>query len=143
MSLPLNVIDRLFSRLAMTYGREFMDRYKGLDENEVKSAWAYELACYANNLEAIGFALEHLPDRAPNVIQFKALCLTAPEKNVPLLAAPKTDPVIIKHVMEGLKKDKPKQSTNGRDWARKILGAPEGRTPTVLAMARAALETTV
>ena len=139
MSLPLPVIDRIFERLVTAYGREFMARWDGMDNNSVKSAWADALGCYAGNLEAIGYALEHLPERAPNLIVFKNLCLLAPAKDVPRLESPKADLVIVAHVMAGLQQREAKPKDDGRGWARRILENQKGRTQTVIAMAKAAL----
>lgn len=140
MSLPLPVIDRIFERLVTAYGREFMARWDGMDDNAVKSAWADALSGYVNNLEAIGYALEHLPERAPNLVVFKNLCLLAPAKDVPKLEAPKADPVIVAHIMQGLQqKERSKPKDDGRGWARRILENQKGRTQTVIAMAKAAL----
>ena len=117
MDLPLKVIERLFDRLGATYGREFTYRYEGQDENSVKSMWAYELSGYADNLHAIGWALENLPEKAPNAIQFRNLCRIAPQKNeTKMLPAPEVDPKIIAMVVSALKP--PQDTPHGmKAWA--------------------------
>ena len=92
MSLPLPVLERLFARLNATYGRDFMSRYEGQDSGAVKTSWGHELDGYSNNLRPIAWALENLPDRAPNVLEFRAICRRAPAAEVPLLPEPKADP---------------------------------------------------
>ena len=91
MSLQLKVIERLFDRLNATYGRDFMSRYEGQDANAVKTSWSHELSGYANNLHAVAWALENLPERAPNVIEFRALCRRAPEIETTRLPEPVAD----------------------------------------------------
>lgn len=136
MSLPLKVIERLFERLIATYGQEFANKYQG-DLNQVKSVWAHELGGYGNKLDAIAYALEHLPERAPNVIEFRNLCTKAPETAVPMLDRPKADPAIIALITQKL--SAPVQAVGRLDWARFIVDNPKRRTPTVVQMAKQAL----
>jgi hypothetical protein len=138
MSLQLPVIDRLFGRLISTYGSDFKGRYQGVDENAVKSAWAHELSGFQNNLTQIGWALENLPERAPNVIEFRNLCRRAPETEKPRLEAPKADPAIAKMIAEKLAAV-PFNPAGRLDWAKIILANQKGRTPTVIQMAENAL----
>ncbi len=91
MSLSLQAIDRLFARLNVTYGRDFMARWEGQDVMAVKSSWAHELAGFENHLHSIAWALENLPDRAPNIIEFRALCRKSPAADLPRLPEPKAD----------------------------------------------------
>ena len=95
MSLPIAAIDRLFDRMNLTYGTQFVRMWSGLDINDVKSSWAYELGIFAHNLNAIGWALEHLPERCPNLIEFKALCKQAPRPQNEQLLAPKADEQVV------------------------------------------------
>lgn len=139
MSLSLKAIDRIFERMTMTYGRDFSARWEGVDQNAVKSSWAHELAQFDGRLEMVGWALENLPERPPNVIQFKAICWQAPKpKELALPAPTKIDPEIVRQVAEGLKA-KPFEKVDNKAWAHRILENPKGRTPTVLKMARDAL----
>jgi len=135
MSLPLTVIDRLFERLIATYGQEFVNKYQG-DLNQVKSVWSHELGGYGKNLHAIAYALEHLPEHAPNVIQFRNICMKSPESQPLMIERPKADPAIVAMIVKNLK---PVVKAERLDWARVILENPKGRTPTVLRMAKDAL----
>lgn len=135
MSLPLPVIERLFDRLASTYGTDFTNRYVG-EVSKVKSIWAYELSGFETNLKAIAYGLENLPERAPNIIEFRNLCSKAPEVTPVMLDRPKADPKIVAMIKEGLK---PIGRADRLDWARAILANQEGRTPTVVQMAKNAL----
>ena len=89
MSLPLKAVDRLFDRLSATFGSEWVYKWQGLDMAAVKTMWAYELSAFAENLSAIGWALEHLPGKCPNLIEFKMLCKQAPAPATLMLDAPK------------------------------------------------------
>ena len=135
MSLPLPVIERLFDRLASTYGTDFTNRYVG-EVAKVKSVWAYELAGFGSNLKAIAYGLENLPERAPNIIEFRNLCCKAPESAPLMLDRPKADPKIIAMIVDGLK---PLAKSDRLDWARLIVANPKGRTPTVVQMAKNAM----
>jgi hypothetical protein len=92
MSLQLKAVDRLFERLMATYGREFMGRYEGQEIGAVKSIWAHELAGFSDHMHSLAWALEHLPERAPNVIEFRNLARRAPTPDVPRLPEPAADP---------------------------------------------------
>ena len=144
MSLPTQVVDRLFDRLTATYGRDFTARWEGLDGNAVKSSWGHELAGYAGCLGSIAWALENLPQRPPNVIEFRAICRLAPAKAQPALPSPPADPA---RVAAELAKLAPARAaadgaTDPKAWAHRILArhaSGERLSPTVLTMARAAL----
>jgi hypothetical protein len=145
MSLPLKAIDRLFERLALTYGNDWANRWNGLDEMAVKSQWAHELSAFDGRLEALAWALENLPPRAPNVIEFKQLCRTAPAPQVPKLPEPKADPERLKAELAKLGQLRAKTvatTVDHKSWARRIIGRYEGGeklNPTTLRFAREAL----
>jgi len=95
MALPIAVIDRLFDRLAMTYGSEFTNKWSAVNTTEMKTIWSYELSNFADNLNAIGWALQNLTDRCPNLIEFKNLCKQAPRPDNLQLDAPKAPAEIV------------------------------------------------
>jgi hypothetical protein len=126
--MPLQAVDRLFSRLTMTYGPSFTRTFDGLDLNEVKSLWSHELSFYNTHekMSDIAWALENLPERAPNVIEFKNLCRKAPKREAPKLPEPKANPERLKaelaKLMAPAKEAAAKaQFTDGREWARRIV----------------------
>ena len=92
MSLPAAWTDKIFTKLTLAYGRDFLARWEGIDLNDVKSDWSHELAGFAEHPEAIAYALANLPPKAPSVIEFRALARRAPLPEVKLLDAPKADP---------------------------------------------------
>lgn len=146
MSLPLKAIDRLFERLAATYGSEWTSRWMGQDENKVKTIWSYELGAYEHHLEDIAWALEHLPSRAPNAVEFRQLCRSAPRlEQKPALPEPKADPARVNDELSKLRellKVKPVTSHDPKGWAKRIIARHEAGdkiNPAPLQMAREAL----
>jgi len=77
-------VDRIFERLIGVYGRDFKCKFSIIvDGRDVgieaaKAAWAEELGFCQSHPECISYALKNLPENAPNAIQFKRLCQTAP-----------------------------------------------------------------
>ena len=123
MSLPIAVVERLYDRLSMTYGAEFKNKWSGMPLNEVKTHWAYELSQFSSNLNAIGWALQNLPDRCPNLIEFKSLCKQAPRAEYAALEAPKAsaeivDKEILKIVSSFVKPKK--DNVDHKLWAKKL-----------------------
>lgn len=145
MSLSLKAVDRLFERLALTYGKQFTDMYATLDPQAVKTMWSHELSIFANGLHRIAWALENLPARCPNAIEFKQLCRQAPAPEVPALPEPKADPERLKRELAKLadmKKAAVADKTDHKAWAKRILArhtAGERINPTSLRFAREAL----
>jgi len=114
---------------------------------DAKSAWAYELSPFENHLHRVAWALDNLPDKCPNPIEFKKLCRLAPEPEQPKIEAPKVDMGRLAAELAKLEplKTELKKSPSSKDcraWAKTILAEPKGRTPTTLQMARNALENT-
>jgi hypothetical protein len=97
-----DVIDRLFSRLAATYGADWTRQWAKVPLSDVKTIWCHELEGYFGHLSAIAYALDNLPERCPNVIQFRNLCRAAPSSDVPRIDPPKADPAIVAKVLAGL-----------------------------------------
>ena len=121
MSLSIKAIDRLFQRLNATYGADFLGRYKGTPEGDLKTVWAHELTGFENQLSSLAWALENLPERAPNVIEFRNLARRAPAPELPRLPEPKAD---LARVNAGLAKLAPLKASlakaapvGGLDWA--------------------------
>lgn len=87
MSLPIPWVTKIFDKLTLVYGRAFRARWDGLAIEDVKADWAQELSGFAENPDAIAYALKHIPaDKPPTVLQFKDLCRKAPPKEFAKLA---------------------------------------------------------
>lgn len=148
MSLHIKAIDRLFERLGATYGAQWTRQWQDIPMVDVKTAWAHELDVFSGSLHRLAWALENLPARCPNAIEFKALCRQAPAPDVPQLPEPKADPARVSAELSKLGELRAKvlstQPVDRLEWARKIVArhvACERVTPTVLKMARDALAT--
>jgi hypothetical protein len=148
MSLPHKAIDRLFERLAATYGSAWTRMWADVPINDAKSAWAHELSGFESDLGSVAWALDNLPEKCMNVIEFRNLCRRAPTPQVPKLPEPQANPERI--AAELLKLGEIKKNVmspssggkDGRDWARRIMGrfdAGEKLNQTTLTFARQAL----
>ena len=133
MNLHMEAVDRLIDRLRATYGRDFAARYEGVQPEAVKAIWARELAGFGTRLGSIAWALENLPERAPNAIEFRNLCRRAPEAPAPRIEAPPADPERVRVALATLKPAPAK--ADGRDWARRILArAADGEKPSFISV---------
>lgn len=145
MSLPDPWIDKIFTKLTLAYGREFIGRWEGLELAAVKTDWGHELAAYAQSPHAIAFALQNLPpDRPPTVLQFRAICRQAKSQDVQRLPEPPADPARVAAELAKLvpiaKANAPAQ--DGKAWARRIIErheAGEKLTPIAVKFAQQAL----
>lgn len=123
-ALPEQWVDRIFQKLAVTYGRDFLSRWEGLDIGAVKGDWGHELRGFQQSPDAIKHALEHLPhDKPPTVLEFRELCLKAPKYAPKALPAPKPDPAVVREVMGALK---PAGEYDRLGWAKRLLGRAAG-----------------
>jgi len=93
MSLPTVWIDKIFEKLSLRYGRDFLGRWEGMPINDVKTDWGDVLSGMVEHPKAIGWALDNLPDAKPPTAQdFRTLCRKAPQPEVPRLEAPRANP---------------------------------------------------
>ena len=91
--LPEKWITSLFARLQVRYGSAWLNRWQGIDLDDVKADWAQALAGYAQSPESISHALENLPaDAPPTVGQFAILCRGAPRYQPLRIDAPQATP---------------------------------------------------
>jgi hypothetical protein len=89
MPMPASWIDKIFDKLTMVYGHQFIGRWSGLDLTKVKTDWAHELDGMEHHADAIAYALQNLDaEKPPTVLQFREVCRRAPEKQAPALPAP-------------------------------------------------------
>lgn len=145
MSLPIKAVDRIFSRLAATYGAAWERSMGSAPLGDVQAIWAHELAGFAGHLQSIAWALEHLPEVCPNVLVFKRLCRAAPREDAPALAAPVADPQRLREELARLSDVRRAQvagPVERKGWARRIVArflAGGGVSPTSLGMALGAL----
>jgi hypothetical protein len=142
-------IDRLFERLSLTYGIAWDKSLGSAPLNEIKSFWMHELSGFMQSKEsmmAISWALGNLPERPPNLVQFKNLCYQAPAVQKPQLPAPPADPERVKQEMAKLAPLKMGPGVDPKAWARRILdeyAAGRKKPIAVVQMARDALAASV
>lgn len=120
MSLPRNWIDKIFTKLTVTYGRDFASRWEGLDIDAVKDDWAEELTAYQQAPSAIAHALSVLPpEKPPTVLQFRELCSRAPQYAPKALPAPAPTPERLSEALARLAAlEKPQ--TASKAWALRL-----------------------
>ena len=93
MDSRASLVDLIFTKCSLVYGREFLSRWEGLDMEGVKADWAHELGALLDSPQRIRHALMHLPaERAPTVLQFRQLCIGSPDHYTPKLPPPKATP---------------------------------------------------
>lgn len=150
-----DAVDRLFSALTLRYGTPFLDRWRDLDLAVVKHDWALELACFAANLQAIRFGLDHLPEKPPTVMDFKRLCHGMPATVEAIrysgnVRSPTPEERQAMRDLSARIKAGSIFAKPGRQWAADLIrddsegwrnGHSFRATPTTLAMARDALGT--
>lgn len=151
-----HAVDRLFARMTAVYGREFSGKFDGTTPEAVKAAWAHELRFFERQLDSVAWAIDHLPEKCPNAVQFRNLCNNAPPVGVAAAMLPDQAPVrgptpteremlraLSFDIKRGMLFRKP-----GREWAEDLIrddregwknGKPFRATATSLAMARDAL----
>lgn len=143
MSLPLPWIDKIFTKLTLIYGRDFIGRWEGLEIADVKTDWAHEMSGFDQWPEAISFALSNLPpSKPPTVYEFRELCRKAPAKPMAMLPSPKANPDRVAAELAKLAPSRSRPVADMKDWARRIISrheAGEKIRPLNLRFAREAL----
>ena len=76
MPMDIRVIKIIFKKMAHIYGKAFIDQHKDAQIQEVMQNWAKELAEFRPH--EIAYGLERLPDKLPDVRQFRDVCRMAP-----------------------------------------------------------------
>jgi hypothetical protein len=101
MSLQPELIDMVFTKLTLVYGRDFLGRWEGLNLSDVKNDWAHELSGFAQHPEAIAYALQNLtPGKPPTVLEFRAIARKAPLPEFVELPAPQADQEKVRALIE-------------------------------------------
>lgn len=124
MPLPEPWVDRIFAKLTVTYGAAWLRMWEGCDLTAVKADWAQELAAYQQNPDAIRFGLENLPEKPPNVLQFRDACRRMPRNDLLNLPLPEPDPAMVAMVKEVFAKAE--RIAGDKTWARQLKSREEG-----------------
>lgn len=121
MGLPTQAIDRIFQRMAATYGAAWDRSLGSAPISDIKTVWAEELAGFSGRLNDIAWAFDNLPDRPPNPVEFKRLCRQAPAPEVPKVEGPKADPDRLKRELAKLGHIAQLPPRSDLDWAHSIM----------------------
>lgn len=123
-----DVVEYVFKRLAATYGAAW-DRSLGQSPIvDVMTVWGHQLQPFTGSDAAkkmVVWALDNLPDRAPNVLEFKALCRRAPSATPLALPEPKPDPARIEAELAKLAPLRARvgvvENVDHKAWAKRII----------------------
>lgn len=121
-SLPPEWVERIWAVMRANYGASFDRQWEcpaGADPvrhvEQLKAHWAKELRGCAQAVDAVVWALEHLPEFPPNLPQFKALLRAAPMPEQPRLPPPAASPAVARRVLAAIR---PKRgNVNPMSWA--------------------------
>jgi hypothetical protein len=130
MSLPVLWVEKIFTKLTLAYGRDFLGRWEGIPLSEVKTDWSECLKGFADQPQSIAFALTNLPDSKPPTAQeFRALCRQAPQTPTSLLTASKADYTVVAEQLAKIGKTvgtKPNDSKQDhKAWAKRLKAGHE------------------
>jgi hypothetical protein len=97
-----DLVEVVWKKMSLVYGRDFLSRWEGLDLDEVKADWAHELGGFEKNPMAIHYGLMNLPISKPlNVYEFREICRRAPgPRPAALLDQPRANPEIVRRSLE-------------------------------------------
>ena len=89
------LIELVFTKLQVRYGASWLRQWEGVDMQMVKSDWMHELSGFAQNPAPLLHALTILPERVPNVQQFRNLANQAPMPLAPRLERPAANQAVV------------------------------------------------
>lgn len=148
MSIPIAWVDKIFLKLTLVYGRDFIGRWEGLEISDVKTDWGHELSGFEDWPEAIAHALATLPPgKPPTVLEFRDLARKAPRKTLVALPSQPADPANVAAELAKLasltvRKQAADSRVDHKAWARRLIArheAGEVLKPIQLRFAREAL----
>jgi len=122
MESTSNNIEMLFVTLAATYGAAWSRSLGTAPISDVKTVWGSQLSGFT--MADIRYALDHLPDRCPNILEFRNLCRAAPKKEALRLDLPKADAAVIAAELDkqlGVKQSIAASSYDPKAWARRLV----------------------
>jgi len=135
-------IDTLFETFAATYGSAWGRSIGAAPIDQVKAVWRKHLTGFVAG--DIKYAIEHLPSKCPNVLEFRDLCRAAPKvEHLKVTHQPSQDPEKVAEVVGMVKAKLAKvPPKDPKQWARNIVAKfKSGKTvsPTTLRIAQEAL----
>ena len=146
MSLPSPWVEKIFTKLTLVYGRNFLDRWTGLDMDAVKDDWAHELSALQQSPRAITYALQNLPaDKPPTVLEFRKIAWSTPAADMPKIEHQPANPLIVAKALSGLAPNygDPFSVYGMKTWMHRLRvkdeANPRSVTPTIRMMYKSAL----
>ena len=122
-------VEYVFKVLAAAYGAAWERSLGTAPLGDVMTVWANALDGLTQTPQArkrIVWALNNLPDRCPNAMEFRRLCGQAPAPAVPLLPEPaKADPQRVATELSKLRTNTDERRSDPKDWARRIMARHE------------------
>lgn len=129
-SLPEAWVRKIFATMRATYGAAFDRQWQcpaASDPAEhaadMIGHWARELRGYQQSPQALAYALEHLPDNPPNLIEFRKLCRGAPQYTQRQIEAPRVTPEKMKEAVASIVSPPPREDE--KQWARNLQALEE------------------
>jgi hypothetical protein len=132
--LSPELVETLFARLVLTWGRPFRQMYEGIDPAIVQADWADKLRGYQLDPEigdrpedarapAIDWALDYLPGTPLNAVQFRQLCgrYTAGPGKPALPAPPRPVPAQFRQVLAKLAEPIDDKRPERVRWAQRYI----------------------
>ena len=92
-----SLVEAIFTKCSLRYGRDFTGRWEGLDLADVKADWAHELK--GVKPETVRHGLKNLPDKPPTVKDFINACKGAPESPHLKLTTTIANPELVRECM--------------------------------------------
>lgn len=134
MSLPEPWVERIFARLLATYGRDFTARWEGINMDVVRADWAHVLRGYENYPSKLIYALENLPTKPLNSVEFRILAERGPDEPVRRIEPPRGPRTPEQEAarayaiasLKALAREKREEAQRGvsehpREWAHRVL----------------------
>lgn len=122
MSLPMPWVEKIFKKLTLVYGRDFLSRWEGVSISDVKTDWAHELTGFDANPKAIAHALQNLPiDKPPTVYQFRTIAYKCPSDAVVFIDQPKASAERIAAELLAMVPIRNQPKVDGKEWARRLI----------------------
>lgn len=120
MSTRESLVELVFSKCALVYGRDFLSRWEGQNLAEVRADWSRELGRVLDNPQAILYGLEHLPyERPPTVLQFRSICVGRPDDSPKQLRGPASSSKVVNEAVARFLASA-KKNEGPRAWANRL-----------------------
>ena len=88
------LVEVIFTKLSLAYGRDFLMRWEGLDIAMVKADWVHELNGISP--ESVRHALRNLPaSKPPTVFEFRNIAVSAPPPVFQRIDPPRANPSLV------------------------------------------------